>query len=1313
MEKKQKHQQPIKNQNSENHYAGSKPTKKYQRRSPNSIQPEANSKKLRPVFAAYLNMARANLYAVLRHISVITGLNVNKDEEHMEQLPVSRFANQKHPEVRQKVYTLLYKHIPCLKHMSQAYIKKGKLDLDGNPIVEEHKTVTQSDLQKLLQNIIRTLNYQRNEFTHADHYNTENEREAEFKRQSDLFRPLSCAFIGAKRETSRIFNYNADDMFFIDQKERMERTNELNEDGKPIYREHEDWYFRLFTRSAKYIRNDQGDIEINDDDGIIGENESLQLTSAGLIFLICKFLHKKYATQFAQQTGLFRTRGQSGNSPFSIRENEVMFNIFCAHRIRLPKGRIESNTDKSALGLDMLNELQKCPKELFETFSPADRSLFQIVRNGNTNTPNPDDDVNLFRRNNDRFAQLALKYIDSLRTDPTELSDTFEGPLKTIVFQIAIGKYRYKFYNRASLDTDVKDRVRVLQKEVNGFGPLSKIEELRDGDNHKGQYSSIIRRVSNNEKQLYSPDTADTKPYLTDHHASYAITGNRIGLMWDTTRENGVLNPDTLCYLPKLPLPELNPKNNSWSVDKSVIESNAVPRAWLSIYDLPALIFLHLLGGNPEKVIKEKYKNLKKLFNDIAHNKFKPIFSGEVESKCVKRKQQIECLKKQLELILAEKYKGVELKDIPAKLTEYLTIGAVSNCDSVDVQFTKWIRHQLNGYPSQIDNNGHVAIRAYKGLIASLEDRIAKFNQDLKIIGDKQNRLGRKSYVDVRPGSLARYLSKDIVRMTIADNGKDNGGKPTGLDFAVLQSSIATYNNNNEIFKKTLLGQMLQHAIPLENHPFLCNMMGMKIKDTISFYLTYQKQKLKWLKKRAEKEDFLQNAHFMYFMRESYRNFLATSPDLVISSDGNENHVKGLAERYLDTLYLPDGLFTNAIRKQLAENEDTRENPFIVAALKDEIKGHSAAYLLNVYFTHVLNDKSQTFYRNQGDLYKRHYKLLDILYPNSKGYLTENDLAVKLKKCDGNQSNIRKKINSHVENLEIVVKKYDRSEGRKVSYYAPADEETKNNERIKLMHQLRDLQHNEQVIRRYRNEDMLLFLMAQKLLLKGGFVFKNKADAGGMQKFRLQDITPPAYNVDNKKSLLDIPIDFSITFGLNDENGHIITGEDGKQIKRTIRQKDIKIKNYGDFFAFLYDSRIGGLLSQLPLSSDDIIERSDLDKELDIYDRKRLKVFAVLQAIERKIINEHPELADTNAGGIGFYDEGGKPYRNSFSGLLSLCKQYMANEKDLNDMGYGIVDIRNAFSHNRYTSDNNKHINISKMNLPQVAELILKWLEKA
>lgn len=1338
----------------------------YKRRSPLAKQPFATDNKFRPVFAAYFNMARANLYSVLRYISVQCGLEVKQGEDSMHELPVANFADNKRPEVRLKVFYMLMRHIPVLQQMSQSKLTQGKPATESKSAIEKHLAVSQQDVQHVLQDIIRVVNFQRNFFTHAAHYDTPEEIERELQREKNLFRPLDITFKGSKREVKRVFRYTAKEMNFVDQQERMKKIKMKDSSGiilkddkgndRYIFVEHADWFFRLYE---------------TEEDPITNMPRPQKLTTAGFVFLLCKLLHKQYATQLAQQTGLFRARGDSGFSPFTKDENEVMFNIFCARRIRLPKGRVESIASDSALGLDMLSELQKCPTELFDTLSIEDRKLFQIKRKDGEVKPNPDDDVNLFRRHGDRFPVLALKYIDSMR-DAVNANDRV---LTDIVFQVSLGKFRHTFYNRASLDTKEKDRLRVLQKEINGFGPIEKVESKR-----KTEYESFIRPTSDDPKHLYDADTAETEPYLTDHHASYAITGNRIGLTWNAVvqkpeseeRRNTIrlkwkdgmterLDNDK-CFLPTLPTPT----------------ENIAPRAWLSIYDLPGLIFLHILGGDPERVIIDTYEHLSRLLNDISEGKLLPLHE--------KSKEEAE---RQLEILLSLEPYHLKLKEVPQKIREYLLNSGPQNETIADEEFNKWVNRQLdgdgvndyryylfrdvkNGKLKPMQNNSSskgklkdILMKDYKlrlsdipqklkkylsgdlyfkdtkerdkfeswlkrqlkylqeqkftGLILRLKKRIKKFNDNIEQVGDKQNRIGTKGYFDVRPGSLARYIAKDIMAMTKPDSSEKNGGKPSGLDYGVLQSSIATFCSSDKPFKETLLGKMLAEAINVNNHPFLGVIMKQNISDTIDLYRKYQTEKLNYL--RDLRNGQRGNYKDQWFLCEAYRNHVAKTPEYM-------QGVRGLAARYLETLQLPDGLFTDAICKQLAVCENTKNNEIIKAALSDKEKKCGVSHLINTYFVKVLGDNPQPFYNGL----KRHYKVLDwaCFKQSSKElqpitdtlvppelYFTDEEIVSLLRKDQSKNAPITDKIKDIANKLQakIGTKTIKTSKGSKtVPDYGEAgsaNDMEKSIFREKLTHLRRELQRNEQIIRRYRNQDMLLFLMAKKLLLSGGVVFRNEANIeSGINQFHLQDILPPGEKKKGDKSILEQKVDFRLSVNLSDENGKPIVGDDGKVLQRSIRQNGIKLKNYGDFYSFLYDSRVGSLLSQIQVKGD--IKRENLENEFDHYDRQRREVFRLLQAIELEIIKANPALSDKNAGNADFYYKKGKPYRNSFSSLLSLCKKYVKEKTELNDLGKLLVEIRNAFSHNRYAQNTKDPLDVSKLSLPQVADCIKKWIEK-
>lgn len=1270
------------NKTANNSGSNSKPPKKkggYVRRSPNAKQPGFTTNGLQPVFAAYLNMARANLYNVLCYISAQCGEKADCDEENMRNLRVVRFAEKiKYPEQQEKIFRLLMRHLPILQYMSQSVITQDKPGRDGKAAVEKHIQVDYKDLQGILEDVIGVVSYKRNKLTHANHYDSAEAAAEELERERHLFASLNKAFIGSKREAKRVYKFTKADMDFVDQDERMGQLKDENgktlkdESGKPRYVEHPDWFFRLY------------DVEEVED----GKKE-FRLTAAGLTFLLCKLLHKKYASQLAQKTGLFRSPDQKGFSPFNKKENEVMFDIFCMRRIRLPRGRVVSTADSLALGMDMLNELQKCPSELFESFGPKAKKLFQVERKDGKTVPDPDDDINLFRRNGDRFPYLALRYIDAMRNDEKPENRV----LKDIVFQLSLGKFRYKFYNRPSLDKpflppDVSDRVRVLQKEINGFGPIDKVEELRTSNKF---YGGIIRPVSDDPDQLYDPDTADTKPYLTDHHAAYAITGNRIGLMWnDVDNEGAPLDKDTLCFLPKLPA-------TAEEIKLKDIENNLVPRAWLSIYDLPALMFLHLIGGDPEDVIKSAFKKLRKLLKAIHNGDLVPQ-GGDWEQ--------------------ALKRYGVKPADVPDKIIEYLKSKPLdeggdakayeaASKSAADKAFMKWVDEQLSGNPAE----------KKQGMIESLKKRKERFEENLKMVGGKMNRVGRKGYVEVRPGALARYLAKDIMRFTSPDPSRPpKNGKPSGMDFGVLTAAIASFKSDGKPLADTELGKMLKKAINIANHPFINNIFAKQPKDTIGLYLAYQEAKIKFLEKLKNGRNYKDQ----WFLREAYRNRVAKIPSYM---QGDE----GLANRYLDTLQLPDGLFDNAIRRQLKSLNIAKINDAVDA------EGNGVSHLINVYFSEVLHDAPQPFYQSGDGRYKRHYKVLDSLfYAPQDGvdplrntaatdwpeiFFSDIDIASKLRKGNAKKSPIIVALDNHINTLQMIVGShkemvYDKKKHayveKKESDYGPAKKQIKEDERTKLMHQLRDMQRNERTIRRYRNEDMLMFMMAKRILFAGDAGFaKRSSISGGVDSFHLRDIMPPG--CENEKSILNQTVDLSVSIVLVNEKNKEIKDERGQKIRRTIRQEGIKLKNFGDFYTFLYDSRIGSLLKQMQEGR--VIDRNCLEEELDHYDRQRHQVFEIIQAIERRIIELHPEVKNPHSDKFN-YAERNMPYLNSFSGLLSLCKEYLKENGDPNDVSKLLVEIRNAYSHNRYVESSLTELDITKMLPPQVATRIMEWLKK-
>lgn len=1211
---------------------------------------------LRPIYAAYLNMARQNLYNVLQHISVLVGFDNKCDEEAMKQMKVIHYAKEK-PEKRIRIQKELLYAIPVLRQMLSA-------DVD-----EEKKTITDKDVQGLLENIVSTIFDLRNFYTHYKPYNTPEEFTLQKETEKALFPYIDKAFDSAKRKVEAIWDYSKKDLRFYEGSERMTVTRK----GK-----------KKAQKRMKFFFNPQ-------------EEDGSALSAVGIAFLICKLLPKQYSTQFLQQIKLFERSPYKKEHPIFGKANEVMYNMFCIDHIRLPKGRMESIADETLLGLDMINELRKCPFELFKVLSEKDQKLFEVeskeIEDESGEKKSAVTQLNLMRRYKDRFPYLALRYIDSQK-------DILPG----MAFQVALGTYRYHFYDKDNCIDGGEPRVRIWQKEINGFGRLPQIEaerKLKYGKKEDGSKGVFIRPFDE-----VTVDTAETEPYITDRHAGYAITGNRIGIMWHDDKHKDFKNNQ---YLPELPLPNIQIENGK-KIGAKVSIKNLEPICWLSTLDLPGLIFLSLLGGKPDTIIKTKYESIKKLLDYIKGDDFANLYNNEIvahiekydatglskEEETLLRKK----LKAQLEPILFSKF-SLHVNDLPEKITDIL-IGKTGHDEQTEKNnaeklFNEWARNKV------------------EKMIESLERRIKGFEKDLEKVGTKANRVGKDNFVDIRPGSLARYLAKDIMMFqpTIADEGKRGMDKLTGLNFQIMQSTIATFEGNRlqgtqtplwQLFKKAnLLAKDINGDKNPQKHPFLNDVMNSTLKDTVDFYKRYQDCKLKYLQ-GILKEGKFKEVYFLHGDRKRY------APKTVEAA-------RSLAERYLNTLYLPDGLFAEEINKILKEK--FKDNKAIQKAIEDPKQKYNTAYLLSVYFDQVHKDCCQPFYYNGDGMFERNYELFNTLASSKnnkvvKWYTVEeiNDLTKKESK---DMSIAKREIEDYLDNYKVK-DETDDTERR-------ATEEEKAKKRRFLISLLNDCKKNEKTIRRYKTEDILLFLMAKKILVgklktqKGRTIEQSEFD-----EFKLSAI--PAFKREQKqgegekeykesndnRDILSKFIDFSVEIVLRDDKGREILDEKGTPIRKNVYQEHLQLKKYGDFYRFLYDTRIGLLLKQL---TSDRIKREDIDDELDEYDRNRKEIFAKIHAIEKRIINAHADqLDDSNAGKEGFVNEDGEPYRTNFRSMLSLVESIRLDKRTLTKEGELIVETRNAFSHNKYMEQLKDIADEKGLTLPEVAKLILANLNR-
>lgn len=152
--------------------------------------------------------------------------------------------------------------------------------------------------------------------------------------------------------------------------------------------------------------------------------------------------------------------------------------------------------------MDILNELKKCPFELYELLGSEDKRLFTIVADTG--------ETILLRRHEDRFPQLALSWIDS--------SKAFDH----LRFQVNAGKLRYLFRDNKHC-IDGQTRMRVLEEPLNGYRRLMEFEEERI-QKQSGEIRSLWPGLDILNKDETPRNDASVLPYISDYRVRYLLT---------------------------------------------------------------------------------------------------------------------------------------------------------------------------------------------------------------------------------------------------------------------------------------------------------------------------------------------------------------------------------------------------------------------------------------------------------------------------------------------------------------------------------------------------------------------------------------------------------------------------------------------------------------------------------------------------------------------------------------------------------------------------------------------------------------------
>ena len=1113
---------------------------------------------------------------------------------------------------------------------------------------EKMRSVTLTQCMEELCKISQCLTECRNFYTHFKPYNSNKSLKQQYEVQAAVAIKLDKILTASRRIDKRRVSISTEEMEFLTGADHFKEV-----DKKFI--EREDFYF-----NPKGFRQ------------IAGMTEPVPaLSDFGITYFCLLFLSKSYGRLFLDETGLLN------KTPFNEDENALMREILGVYRMRTPRGkRLDSQSDASALGMDMLNELRRCPAPLYDVLSQKGKRFFEDkVQRENGHTP----EVVKRLRSEDRFSQLALRFLDEKQS------------LGDIRFQIRLGTFRYRFFDKVCIDG--KKRVRRIQKDITGFGHLAEIETIRqeawqDKLQH-AEYKSVKQEYEEGNIDLlqFEKDSDRTQPYVTARRAEYNIHNNRIGLYWDLEENERLLTGKGLSYVPEL----ITAENDGKRIAPVKMPA---PLCSLSIRELPALVFYSLLqqkynavdGHNyltADEIIKNKYSGLVKLFSDIRDGNY----SRPADVK--------------LKVHLKQSYSGLNLTDIPDKIRHYLMDG-LSDTDPRQCLLER-----------TVGKNGTL-----ERMQEMLQRRLDTFEHDRRMIGDKQNAYGKKSYSDVRSGALAMFLTRDMVKWQASDRGGRN--KITGLNFSVLRSSLSLFGQDIDF--DALRGIIDNSGLTKGEHahPFLGKVLSLHPVNIEQFYLFYLEEEIRTIKDlmtRKRNVDLLSEIPFVHPERVRYNQIdsgksiqeLAARYLTINDKDSSGNTVTHRA-----IIQLPDGLFISSINRLLMT--EFRSNAALRKAIgsndnpcdykrsgKHNNSNKNAAFHIAKYFELILEDRNQPFYyskktdinpetlkTNYGpvDRFAREYLIFTMLRNKKKGPgfeplylspdqingflseraldshgqeipLTDPQTGIALSSEDGTPL-FKKKISDRIESFiqDERSRRIRKAEEKKKTIKTEKLDSEDHELREQLARAVRFCKDNERTIRRYKTQDMVLFLMAKELL--GGIMDKDKAEPG---TFKLCNVCSEGFLRQTMR------FEFKVR-----------TAE-GKQV--SIVQPNMSIKNYGEFYRLLVDERFISLLERLRRV--DTLNYNKLMGELTTYDRYRSVLFGIIHQVEESIMEKtKTDLSDETKE--EFYvdnDFGNPPKRNNFRSLLSLLDSIDESELTQDECEI-LIMIRNAFSHNHY-----------------------------
>ena len=697
-------------------------------------------------FGSYLNMARHNVYLLNNHLTDVFNLlgfeKINDDGEiHYKDVEPTKsekvfllniFDTEKneYEDYRMRVFNYLLKrhHLPLIKIFSKQH----------NPdLFESQQDVDFKGLHIFLNLALTELEKFRNDYTHYLSIDNEGNR---------IIRKKDIHFWSGP-ELTYLFKHAPRFSFLRNTADPKQIKNPTEKDYK-----HLDYYT------------------------VLTSNNNTELTDNGLYFFICLFLERQYAFKF-----LKRFKGFKDERTPSFK---ATLQSFSSYALRLPSEKLGNENPKQKLLLDMLTELEKCPKELFEHLTEDDKKKFQPeldeeatnnVLNNSLNYSEIDDsilekaisDLTSQIRYSDRFPYFALRYLEE--------TNAFEN----LRFQITLGKLELRKYDKTILSVPQN---RTITKIITAFGKLTDFE-------NEDKTLSELKKTA--------PEVIGFEQYAP--HYNFSDESNKIAFV--------LLNEDD-----KIRYMDLTSEN-----------TNNLPTGYLSIHDLPKLALLQHL----------KPQEAEKLITDFIHTNNVAMLNAElIETIKSKANYDIKSFTRKLidySVFFSEKQKAKKEVEL-GKRNDYKN--HIKNRQKILKPFLEKENLVYNQLPSRVkDELLKISSPSDEKIIHfRIRNEKQKAKELLRKLENQLSENGNK----IKYGELATFLTRDIIKMIVTKECKQRITSPYS---SKLQNKIAYFGIEKEnviaLCKElNLFDNQNGHVFLKENH----------IKNSSLFFKIYKKQ---------------------------------------------------------------------------------------------------------------------------------------------------------------------------------------------------------------------------------------------------------------------------------------------------------------------------------------------------------------------------------------------------------------------------------------------------------------------------------------